>query len=116
MYQQRHQGVYWSQPGDRSFLCSLRIMATVTTLEFVTFVLKFPVRNTILTAKSVSSIAALKRAAHLGDGWMHASGGKDDLLPLTAKVKQLRERACLTDRPFSIYVISMDAYIPGRFF
>jgi probable F420-dependent oxidoreductase len=54
--------------------------------------------------------AALRRAARLGDGWMHGGGDPKDLPGLLAKVREFREAAGTADRPFEIHVISMDAY------
>ena len=58
------------------------------------------------------SEAALKRAALLGDGWMHAGGDKDDPLPLIKRLQEIREEHGVADKPFAIYIISMDAYTP----
>ena len=55
--------------------------------------------------------AALRRAARLGDGWMHGGGDPADLPRLLDRLAELRrqvpERA---DRPFEVHVISADAY------
>jgi len=53
--------------------------------------------------------AALRRAARLGDGWMHGGGDPADLPRLLARLAELR-RSEGEDRPFEIHVISMDAY------
>jgi probable F420-dependent oxidoreductase len=53
--------------------------------------------------------AALRRAARLGDGWMHGGGDPADLPRLLARLAELRRQAG-ADRPFQIYVISLDAY------
>jgi probable F420-dependent oxidoreductase len=53
--------------------------------------------------------AALRRAARLGDGWMHGGGDPADLPRLLARLAELR-RAEGAERPFEIHVISMDAY------
>lgn len=58
------------------------------------------------------SDAALKRAALIGDGWMHAGGDNDPLEPLLEKLQRFREGYGAADKPFAIYVISMDAYTP----
>lgn len=192
------------QSGDREFIgaspmiepfvLASNLAAVTSRLEFVTFVAKLAVRNPVLTAKTVSSLAvmsdnrfkfgvglspwpedfevcgaewskrgrrmdeqieilrglfsgeyfeyhgdfhdlpaikinpapsepvpvfigghsdaALKRAALLGDGWMHAGGDKDEFAPLLEKLQRLREQHGTADRPFSVYVISMDAYTP----
>ena len=54
--------------------------------------------------------AALRRAARVGDGWMHG-GGDPALLPgLLARLAELRAEAGRQDDDFAVYVISMDAY------
>ena len=57
---------------------------------------------------------ALRRAARLGDGWMHGGGDPADLPRLLARLAELRrdaepgpDRAAI---PFEVHVISMDAY------
>jgi probable F420-dependent oxidoreductase len=54
--------------------------------------------------------AALRRAARVGDGWMHGGGDPEDLPGLLTKLRAFREAAGTADRPFEIHVISMDAY------
>jgi len=54
--------------------------------------------------------AALRRAARLGDGWMHGGGDPKDLPGLLARLREFRAAAGTADRPFQIHVISMDAY------
>ncbi|MDX1650351.1 MAG: LLM class flavin-dependent oxidoreductase, partial [Myxococcota bacterium] len=57
--------------------------------------------------------AALRRAARLGDGWMHAGGGEAaDLDGALARLRALRREAGREREPFEIHVISMDAYTP----
>jgi probable F420-dependent oxidoreductase len=57
------------------------------------------------------SEAALKRAAQVGDGWMHAGdGGGDELKALLARLNVLREEAGRAHLPFAIHAISLDAY------
>lgn len=53
---------------------------------------------------------ALRRAARLGDGWMHAGGGDESLEDLIADLNRLRSEAGTENKPFEIHVISMDAY------
>jgi probable F420-dependent oxidoreductase len=53
--------------------------------------------------------AALRRAVTLGDGWMHG-GGVEDLDQLLARIAEIRRGEGLTDKPFEIHVISLDAY------
>ena len=52
---------------------------------------------------------ALRRAARLGDGWMHA-GGQEPLESLLAKLAALRREYGREGEPFEIHVISLDAY------
>jgi len=52
---------------------------------------------------------ALKRAARVGDGWMHG-GGQEDLDTLLARIGELRREAGTDKRPFEVHVISFDAY------
>lgn len=57
------------------------------------------------------SEAALRRAARLGDGWMHAGGGQaSDLDGALARLAELRREAGRLGEPFEIHAISMDAY------
>ena len=53
--------------------------------------------------------AALRRAARLGDGWMHGGGDPADLPRLLARLAEFR-RQDEAERPFEIHVISLDAY------
>ena len=52
---------------------------------------------------------ALRRAARLGDGWMHA-GGQEPLESLLARLRELRREYGREHRPFEIHVISLEAY------
>ena len=52
--------------------------------------------------------AALRRAARIGDGWMHA--GSDDLAQLVRRVNDLRREHGRDREPFEVHVISMDAF------
>jgi probable F420-dependent oxidoreductase len=54
------------------------------------------------------SDAALRRAARLGDGWMHGGGDLADLPRLLARLSELRGDR--SRREFQIHVISADAY------
>jgi probable F420-dependent oxidoreductase len=55
--------------------------------------------------------AALRRAARLGDGWMHAGGGQAaDLDSALARLRELRREYGREREPFEIHVISLDAY------
>lgn len=55
---------------------------------------------------------ALRRAARTGDGWIHAGGNAEELLPLLERLSALRREAGRENEPFEIHVISMDAYTP----
>jgi len=55
---------------------------------------------------------ALRRAARLGDGWMHGGGIHEKLDDLLAKLARFRAEAGREREPFQIHVISMDAYTP----
>jgi probable F420-dependent oxidoreductase len=57
--------------------------------------------------------AALRRAARVGDGWMHAGGGQaQDLDSAIARLAELRREYGRESEPFEIHVISLDAYTP----
>ncbi|HLK73472.1 MAG TPA: TIGR03619 family F420-dependent LLM class oxidoreductase [Streptosporangiaceae bacterium] len=58
------------------------------------------------------SDAALRRAARLGDGWLHGGGDPAELPALLARLAEHRRTAGTTDRPFEVHVISADAYTP----
>ncbi len=53
---------------------------------------------------------ALRRAARIGDGWMHAGGESDQLGRLLARLMELRREFGTENGPFEIHAISMDAY------
>jgi len=58
--------------------------------------------------------AALRRAARVGDGWLHGGVDPEHLPGLLARLAELREQEGTADRPFEVHVISMDAYTaPG---
>lgn len=54
--------------------------------------------------------SALRRAARLGDGWLHGGGDPSDLPRLLVRLAALRAEEGTAQRPFEIHVISMDAY------
>jgi probable F420-dependent oxidoreductase len=56
------------------------------------------------------SDAALRRAARLGDGWLHGGGDPADLPGLLARLTEFRRQESIVDRPFEVHAISMDAY------
>ncbi|MEM7411594.1 MAG: TIGR03619 family F420-dependent LLM class oxidoreductase [Myxococcota bacterium] len=56
---------------------------------------------------------AFKRAARLGDGWMHGGGGQaSDFESAIQRIQELRAEYGRDREPFEIHVISMDAYTP----
>lgn len=56
--------------------------------------------------------AALRRAARLGDGWMHGGGDPGDLPGLLERLARFRRSEGTEGRPFEVHVISLDAYTP----
>jgi probable F420-dependent oxidoreductase len=53
---------------------------------------------------------ALRRAATVGDGWMHGGGGPDELSTCLERIHGYRQEAGTLDRPFEVHVISLDAF------
>jgi probable F420-dependent oxidoreductase len=53
---------------------------------------------------------ALRRAARLGDGWMHAGGEQATLERLLGRLAELRKEYGREAEPFEVHVISLDAY------
>jgi alkanesulfonate monooxygenase SsuD/methylene tetrahydromethanopterin reductase-like flavin-dependent oxidoreductase (luciferase family) len=53
---------------------------------------------------------ALRRAARLGDGWMHAGGDQKVLEGLLDRLRELRRQAGRENQPFEIHVISLDGF------
>jgi len=56
------------------------------------------------------SDAALRRAARLGDGWLHGGGDPADLPGLLARLARFRREEGADHRPFEVHVISAEAY------
>ena len=54
--------------------------------------------------------AALRRAARLGDGWMHAGGDAEALDSMLHRLAGLRRECGREREPFEIHVISLDGY------
>jgi alkanesulfonate monooxygenase SsuD/methylene tetrahydromethanopterin reductase-like flavin-dependent oxidoreductase (luciferase family) len=54
--------------------------------------------------------AALRRAAVMGDGWMHGGGDPADLPGLLSRLAELRAEVGRDHVPFETHVISMDAF------
>ena len=53
---------------------------------------------------------ALRRAARLGDGWMHAGSEQADLEGMLGRLRELRKEYGRDKEPFEVHVISLDAY------
>ena len=54
---------------------------------------------------------ALRRAARIGDGWMHGGGGDPADLPhMLSRLAELREEHGRSADPFEVHAISLDAY------
>ena len=53
---------------------------------------------------------ALRRAARIGDGWMHAGSDAKTLEGLLDRIAELRREYGREQSPFEVHVISMDAY------
>jgi len=53
---------------------------------------------------------ALRRAARLGDGWMHAGGEDEDLVRFLRRLEELRREYGREKESFEIHVISFDAF------
>jgi len=54
--------------------------------------------------------AALRRAAAVGDGWLHGGGDPADLPGLLERLSEQRRQHGTDNKPFEIHVISLDAY------
>jgi probable F420-dependent oxidoreductase len=56
------------------------------------------------------SDASLRRAAQVGDGWLHGGGDPADLPGLLARLTELRSQEGTAGRAFEVHVISADGY------
>ena len=54
--------------------------------------------------------AALRRAARVGDGWMHGGGSRGELAQLLTRLGELRREHGRAHLPFEIHVISRDVF------
>ncbi|HTO06749.1 MAG TPA: TIGR03619 family F420-dependent LLM class oxidoreductase [Myxococcota bacterium] len=55
---------------------------------------------------------ALRRAARLGDGWMHAGGEREGLVRALTRLRELRREHGREREPFEVHAIALDAYTP----
>lgn len=55
---------------------------------------------------------ALKRAARLGDGWMCAGAGMEELQGYIDRIAELREEYGTQDKPFKIFTTGQNAFTP----
>jgi alkanesulfonate monooxygenase SsuD/methylene tetrahydromethanopterin reductase-like flavin-dependent oxidoreductase (luciferase family) len=53
---------------------------------------------------------ALRRAARVGDGWIHAGGDPSELEQMIERVRALRREYGRDGEPFEIHAISLDAF------
>jgi alkanesulfonate monooxygenase SsuD/methylene tetrahydromethanopterin reductase-like flavin-dependent oxidoreductase (luciferase family) len=53
---------------------------------------------------------ALKRAARIADGWIHAGGDIESLKPMIKRLNELRDEYGTADKPFQIHAMTADAY------
>ena len=53
---------------------------------------------------------ALRRAARLGDGWMHAGGDRAALVAAIARLRELLREYGREREPFEVHAIALDAY------
>jgi alkanesulfonate monooxygenase SsuD/methylene tetrahydromethanopterin reductase-like flavin-dependent oxidoreductase (luciferase family) len=56
--------------------------------------------------------AALRRAARLCDGWMHAGSEPERVPEFLARLRELRREHGREDDPFEVHVASADAFTP----
>ena len=112
-------GVDWDTRGQRldEEIAILRGLAAGGYFEYHGKIFDLPpVKIAPVPAKPIPvligghSDAALRRAARLGDGWLHGGGDLAELPALLARLAEHRRTAGTADRPFEIHVISADAY------
>ena len=112
-------GVDWASRGRRmdESIAILRGLAAGGYFEFHGTVFDLPpVKIAPVPAEPIPvligghSDAALRRAARLGDGWLHGGGDPADLPGLLARLARFRAEEGTEDRPFEVHVISADAY------
>ena len=112
-------GVDWASRGRRmdESIAILRGLAAGGYFEYHGKVFELPPvkiapvpREPIPVLIGGHSDAALRRAARLGDGWLHGGGDPADLPGLLARLARFRREEGTEGRPFEVHVISADAY------
>ena len=112
-------GVPWQRRGQRmdEALAILRGLASGGYFEFHGEIFDVPpIKIAPVPARPLPVLIgghgepALRRAASVGDGWLHGGGNAADLPGLLARLAELRAHYGTADRPFEVHVISMDAY------
>jgi probable F420-dependent oxidoreductase len=112
-------GVDWASRGRRmdESLAIVRGLAVGGYFEFHGTVFDLPpVKIAPVPAEPIPvligghSDAALRRAARLGDGWLHGGGDPADLPGLLARLARFRAEEGTEGRPFEVHVISAGAY------
>jgi probable F420-dependent oxidoreductase len=112
-------GVPWADRGRRmdEALAVLRGLSAGGYFEYHGEVFDFaPVKIAPVPSEPIPILigghgdAALRRAAQVGDGWLHGGGDPADLPRLLARLAGLRQAEGAAGRPFEVHVISMDAY------
>jgi alkanesulfonate monooxygenase SsuD/methylene tetrahydromethanopterin reductase-like flavin-dependent oxidoreductase (luciferase family) len=53
---------------------------------------------------------ALRRAARLGDGWMHAGGDPEELHRCLGRLAELRAEYGRAGEPFEVHVVSLEGF------
>jgi probable F420-dependent oxidoreductase len=112
-------GVDWASRGRRmdESIAILRGLAAGGYFEFHGTVFDLPpVKIAPVPAEPIPvligghSDAALRRAARVGDGWLHGGGDPADLPGLLERLARFRREEGTEGRPFEVHVISADAY------
>ena len=112
-------GVPWEDRGRRmdEALAVIRGLAAGEYFEYHGKVFDFaPVKIAPVPGEPIPVLigghsgAALRRAARVGDGWLHGGGDPADLPGLLARLTDLRRAEGTAGRPFEVHVISADAY------
>lgn len=91
-----HSGDYYSHKGDFYDIpaCKMNPVPTEQTPIFI----------------GGHADLALKRAARIGDGWIHAGGDTETLKKHITRINELRDEYGTADKPFEIHAITADAF------